>query len=150
MFWHGGDVYGFSGTVVSLPEEGIFIAILTNNPYVSSRDLDLMARRAAAVLIGDPFTEYVRVPVPLERLEILAGIYRLEDGDTREVLVEDGRLYTRRPGGGKVEALPASPTLFFFGRSLTYLTFDVQEQNRVEGMTIHRDTGDEDLARKAE
>lgn len=54
MEWHGGDIYGWSSTMVSLPDDGIFLALLTNNPHKSSRDLDVLAKKAAAVLIDEP------------------------------------------------------------------------------------------------
>jgi Beta-lactamase len=146
MVWHGGDVYGFSGTMVGWPDDGIYVAILTSNPYVSSADLDVLARQAAAILLGDPFPPRVRVTLTAEQKDRLCGVYQVPDGPVREVSVVEGRLYIQRNGGRKIEAIPAAAARFFFEHSLSYVTFERDENGRIAGLVMHRDSGEKETA----
>jgi CubicO group peptidase (beta-lactamase class C family) len=150
MVWHGGDIYGFSGTMVSLPDDMIFVAILTNNPYFTSRDLDVLAHQAAAELFGDPFPPRVRVMLSPEQLDATIGVYRVEDGPVREISVEEGRLYLQRSGGRKVEAIPSSPLRFFFENTLSYITFERDETGRIVRLVMHRASGERETGVKVQ
>ncbi|MEM7351630.1 MAG: serine hydrolase domain-containing protein [Acidobacteriota bacterium] len=51
---HGGGIFGFSTFAVRLPEEGVYVAVLSNGAPV---DPGLIAQKLAALAIGKPLTE---------------------------------------------------------------------------------------------
>jgi D-alanyl-D-alanine carboxypeptidase len=52
---HGGGIEGFRSHVVRIPSERLFVAVLTNNGSAKP-DPTLLARRIAAVALGQPLT----------------------------------------------------------------------------------------------
>jgi len=139
MVWQDGDRYGSAATLVILPDDRIVVAIATNDPHHASRDLNLIARQAAAVLLGEPYPGRERVEVPTEQLERLTGTYAEPGGSRYEVSIEEGRLSIRPDGGLAVEAIPAGSNRFFFSHTLTDLTFEVDEAGHAVRMILHRD-----------
>lgn len=148
MVWHGGDVYAFSSTMVSLPDDGIHMAIMTSNPYKTSGDLDVLARQAVAMLLDDPFPPRVRVTLSAEELDAVLGVYRVPNGPLREVSIEEGRLYLQRDGGRKIEAIPTTGARFFFEHTLSYITFERDASGEIAFLIVHRDSGARETATK--
>jgi len=139
---HEGDIYGYSGTVWRVPEEDLFVAILSANPALTSKDLAVLAKRALAVAWGEPFPEHRRIEVAPEELDPLAGRYRFGSGVVREVVVEEGRIFTRRDGGRKVEMFPTASGALVFDGTLSYVTFDRAGGGAAPRMLMHRDSGE--------
>lgn len=136
---HGGGIFGFNTFAIRVPEENLFVVVLSNT---TARDLGPgpVALKIAALAMGDPFTSFERAPVAIETLERLVGVYEIETGGTREVTREAGRLYTRRGGGPRLEAIPAGDGIFFYEGSLTW--FEVVEEDGKPVMLMHQDGAD--------
>ena len=148
MVYHGGDYLDYSSIILRLPNEDIFVAILTNDGRLHSGHLETLAKMMAAILMDDPFPQWQAIELSKEELLRFAGVYRIDDDNTREVIDEDGKIYTRRNNGAKIEISPADKTTFFYQQSLSYLTFDVDEQGIATRMLMHRDTGEIEVAEK--
>jgi hypothetical protein len=58
MVFHGSDYLGYSGFILRIPSERIFIAILSNDGRRHACNLDYPARKIAALIFDDPFTEW--------------------------------------------------------------------------------------------
>lgn len=136
---HGGGIFGFNTFAVRVPEEDLFVVVLSN---AAGRDLGPgpVGLKIAARAIGDPFPTFERAPVAVEELERLVGVYEIETGGTRKVLHEDGRLYTQRGGGARLEAIPAGEGRFFYENSLTW--FEVADEEGKPVMLMHQDGAD--------
>jgi CubicO group peptidase (beta-lactamase class C family) len=121
---HGGGIFGFSTSALYIPEEKIFAAVLSNNTG-ASRNPTMLATRLAAVALGDPFEAFEEVAVEPAILERYSGVYKIDEQSERVVTFEDGKLYTQRTGGPKMEVHPASDTKFFYEGSLSW--FEMQQ-----------------------
>ncbi|NIM52353.1 MAG: serine hydrolase [Gemmatimonadales bacterium] len=148
IHWHGGDAYGFHCSTLYLPSERIFVAILSNNPRKSTRHLDLVAKRVAAVAAGDPFPEWAPITLRPAELARIQGTYRISETSVRTVIVEGTRVFTQRDDGSRIEAFPASSDTLFYRESLSYITFDKDERGHIVSMVMHRDTGEDEVAWK--
>ncbi|MEO7563930.1 MAG: serine hydrolase [Sphingomicrobium sp.] len=123
---HGGGIFGFSTDSLYLPAEKVFVAVFANSdaPQISP---SLVARRLAAMALGDPYPEFIAQPVDLKAIEPLLGVYAFEDVE-RVFFARDGKLYTQRAGGGEVEAFAAGGNKYFYGPdSLTW--FEVSKDS---------------------
>jgi CubicO group peptidase (beta-lactamase class C family) len=120
---HGGGIFGFSTDALYIPEEKIFVAVLSNNAG-SASDPEMTSTRLAAVALGEPYPVWKEVPVEPALLKRYTGVYRIDDEGERVVTFEDGKLYTQRSGGAKLQAHPASETKLFYEGSLSW--FEMQ------------------------
>ncbi|MEO6198953.1 MAG: serine hydrolase [Sphingomicrobium sp.] len=121
---HGGGIFGFSTDSLYLPGEKIFVAVFANSDSPQSPP-SLVARRLAAMALGDPFPEFTAQPVDMKTVAPLLGVYAFDDIE-RVFFARDGKLYTQRAGGGEVEAFPAGGNRYFYGPdSLTW--FEVRK-----------------------
>jgi CubicO group peptidase (beta-lactamase class C family) len=139
---HGGGIFGFSTFALRLPEERVYVAVLSNSdsPSVSP---SLLAKKLAALAVGRPFPEPVAITLAPRLLERYAGVYQVDAETKRAVSVEGGKLYSRRGGGQRLEVKFSSETEFFFDRSLTHGRFVLDETGRASEMLLHQDGADE-------
>lgn len=145
---HGGGINGFAAELLRLPDDHLIVVILSNNPEHRPGP-NLLAARIAALLIGKPLDERKAVSVAPAVLDRYVGVYRIDATSTRVVTREGGHLYTQRlPGGSRNEALPATPTDFFYKDDLDRLRFTTDPAGRVTGMVVdHLYEGPEEAAR---
>lgn len=139
---HGGGIHGFVTFAGRLPADGVYVAALSNYPG-GGMGPGPLALKAAALAAGDPFPDFQPAAVPAAVLEGYVGVYRIDEGSTRTVTVEDGRLYTQRSGGARLEAIPHSETGFFYRQSLTHFEIVLGEQGQVSHMLMYHDGGDQ-------
>jgi D-alanyl-D-alanine carboxypeptidase len=107
---HGGGINGFSTFAMSVPEAGLFVAVLANangplgDPGALSLQLAQLALGAEA--------DVPAVAVPAARLRDYVGVYRISEAATREITLDDGVLHARRSGGNPLELRPIGDDLF--------------------------------------
>jgi D-alanyl-D-alanine carboxypeptidase len=133
---HGGGIFGFSTFAVRLPDERVYVAVLCNSDRPAA-DSGYLAKKIAALAVGDPFPEPVPITLEAKVLERYAGVYRIDEGSTRTVTVENGRLYTQRSGGQRREVRPSSETEFFYDKSLTRIRFVLDASGRATEMLVY-------------
>ena len=139
---HGGGIFGFSTYAVRLPDERVYVAVLCNSDSPSA-DPGYVAKKIAALAVGDPFPEPAAITLDPKILERYAGVYRIDETSTRTVTVENGRLYTQRSGGERLEVRPGSETEFFYDKSLTRLRFVLDASGRATEMLFFPEGADE-------
>ena len=139
---HGGGIHGFATFALRIPSQEIYVAALSNIPG-GGLGPGPLALRVGALVAGDPFPEFERVAVDPALLERYVGVYRIDEGSTRTVTVEDGKLYTQRSGGPRLEAVPHSETGFFYEQSLTHWEAVLDDAGRVSHMLMYHDGSSE-------
>jgi CubicO group peptidase (beta-lactamase class C family) len=132
---HGGGIHGFSSFALRIPEERLFIAVLSNNPE-NDPNPSFLAQLAASMILGEaPKRQPTEVPPAV--LERYVGVYRvLGDQAVRWVTIEDGQLHTQRTGGSKFRALPAGNNEFFYEETLTRFRFEFGAEGKVQAMVM--------------
>ncbi|HVP91055.1 MAG TPA: serine hydrolase [Terriglobales bacterium] len=109
---HGGGINGFLTYEMTFPEDGLFLAVLTNSA-IEGRDPEPRAVKVARLALGLAEPERKAVRLAAADLEPLVGVY--EDAAKNEYdLTRDGdKLFAQRKGGARNELLAASPAEFF-------------------------------------
>ncbi len=116
---HSGGINGFITSGLYLPDEGIYVAVLSNRLGTDASP-GQVAARLAAVAMGNPLPEFERVEIDPESMERFSGIYRIDEVTTCTVRREGNHLVTLRSDGGRSEAYPYSDTGFFYEDSFSY------------------------------
>jgi len=119
---HGGGIHGFTTYEMTFPEDGIFLAILTNSA-VEGRAPEPRAVKIAWLTLGLPQPERKTVTLTAQDLEPFTGVYVNGRKQELYVLRDGDKLFAQRQGGGKDELLASSPTVFFFKESPTTVEF---------------------------
>lgn len=133
---HGGGIFGFSTYATRLPNEKVYVAVLANSDSPVT-DPGLVAKKLAAIAVGDPFPEPVAVKLAPEALQRHVGVYKIDDGAQRTVTFDGGKLYSQRSGGQRLEITPTSETDFFYAGSLSRLRFVVDATGRTTEMLFY-------------
>jgi D-alanyl-D-alanine carboxypeptidase len=107
---HGGGIHGFRTHAVRIPDDQVFVAVLSNNLAL---DPEQLAFRIAALVIGQPYKEPVPVEVSPKVLSRYEGVYQINAAEKRRITREDSRLFSQRGSEPRLELVPFSPTEFF-------------------------------------
>lgn len=139
---HGGGIHGFSTFGLRIPQESVYVAAFSNIPG-GGMGPGPLALRVGALVAGDPFPEFERAEIDSELLKRYVGVYRIDEGTTRAVTVDDGKLYTQRTGGGKIEAIPHSENGFFYEQSMTHMEIVLDDEGKARHMLMYHDGSNE-------
>ena len=139
---HGGSIHGFTCYVLRMPEDRVFVAVLTNRNARRPAP-GLLARKLAATAIGKPLEEPEPASLPEATLARYEGVYRVDEDAYYLVKLASGQLTLHRFGdvpanGGtvrnpgpdgrlnrmRVGLLPASESTFFVKDSTLNVTFE--------------------------
>jgi D-alanyl-D-alanine carboxypeptidase len=142
MISHGGGIHGFVTHGIWLPDSGVYVAVLCNNP--SNRvSPEFLATALAAEAIGKPYPVRETIAVDAAALSEYVGLYRIDETTVREVTVADGQLFTQRSGGGRTPAFPHADDAFFYEQSRSHFIFERDETGAVVRMLMYQQGGDE-------
>ena len=137
---HSGGIHGFSTSGTWLPEHKIYVAVLSN--YEDSPTPGFLGARLAFEAAGADIPRLAEQEVDPETLSEYSGAYRINQDESRNVIVDDGHLYTQRTGGGRSEIKSHGKDAFFYPGSFTHLTFERDRDGRVIAMEVYHDGGD--------
>jgi CubicO group peptidase (beta-lactamase class C family) len=138
---HGGGIHGFSTYATRLPDERIYVAVLTNAPGLPVRPTTV-GDRIAALLAGDPFESFKRISLDAEVLQGYVGVYRIDEDSERIVSLDDGQLFTQRSGGARLPAHPHSRTGFFYDATFSHFEFVLDDAGEALEMLMYQNGGD--------
>lgn len=118
MVGHTGQIDGFASALAYLPEQDITVVVLANDDNFDART---MARRMAAIALGQPYAVPVAVEPTDDQLRALEGVYRVDDVATETLSIKDGQLYSQRSKHHAVPlALTVDQRLYFVPDELSY------------------------------
>ena len=132
---HGGGINGFSAYEMALPDDGIFLAILTNST-IAARNPEPRAVTVAGLILGIPEPEGKPVSLAAKDIDPLAGVYVDDRKEERYITREGGTLYSQRRGQGRYELVAESPTEFFFKDNLSRVRFIKDAAGAVTGLRV--------------
>lgn len=141
MVFHGGGINGFSSYALRLPDQKLYLALLTNADGGMASPT-LVASKAAAVAIGNPFPDYKAIPMDAATLDGYAGTYRIDDTSSRTVRREQDHLVVQRTGRGPFPLYPFATDRFFMDDSTAVFKFVRDAKGAVTQMTLD-DNGNE-------
>jgi hypothetical protein len=110
---HSGGIFGFATQSLYIPKDDVFVAVFANSDSAAA-NLGTVIQRLAALAVGDPYPTFARTDFNLAQLEPWFGVYKVGESE-RIFFARDGKLYTRRSGGGEFEVFAAGQDRFFYG-----------------------------------
>lgn len=126
---HAGRDPGFMSYTLYIPEASISVVALANTdspPY----DISVLTYKLAASALGRPYAKRQPIELTATRMRAIAGVYQL--GKSRRIIsVRDGRLYTKRDGGGAHVLRASSSSELYFDGVLDYFTIIRDHTHRV-------------------
>ncbi|MCK5003962.1 MAG: serine hydrolase [Candidatus Aminicenantes bacterium] len=144
---HGGGINGFITHEVYIPEEEIFVTVLTNSTG-NKISPQFVSQWITTLLLGKSYSEDAGRILTEKELNEYVGIYEISKDDERSVTREGNKLFTQRTGSIKQEAFNKSIDKFFFKKSFTWFTFERDKRDgKVIAMTMHSLSG-KDFAKK--
>jgi CubicO group peptidase (beta-lactamase class C family) len=132
MIEHGGGINGFLTASLVLPEENVYVALLSNCNCNPPGDV---ANKIAALVIGKPF-EFQKITLDDSLLASYQGVYERTAEDVRVFTFTDGKLFSLRTGGQKYEIHPFGKDKFFFDDSTASLEFNRDEVGQLISVTL--------------
>ncbi len=121
---HSGGIFGYNTNGIYLPEQDIYVAVLSNTDFISTGEV---STKMAAMAIGKPFSDKEeKINLPEDYLLSLTGVYNFDDGTVRYITYEDGQMYSQRKGSNRFEIYPVSKEKFVFDGSFATLIFDTK------------------------
>jgi CubicO group peptidase (beta-lactamase class C family) len=134
---HGGGIFGFQTDSVYIPSEDVFVAVFANSDAPATPP-GLVARRLAALAVGDPFREFTRADVPPAAVAPFYGVYQVEAGGApRRFYARDGKYYTARADAPEREVVPAGDGHFFYPGDVTWFRL-VRGESGAMTMEMHQ------------
>ena len=135
---HGGELFSFTSGGLYLPEEDIFICILSNTKLDRVRDI---SNYIASVLIGKPLKILGKDQLSAELLKIYLGNYKLVDSDLKrafEIKILDNRLLLHDPNTPANDALltPSEKDRFTLKAAGAIVTFQRDTNDEITGFTV--------------
>lgn len=134
---HGGGIFGFSTNALYIPEEKIFVAVLSNSTGSRSNPTTI-STRLAAVALGDPIQVSKEVAVDPAILASYAGEYELAPGFSITIRHDGARLFARATNQGENEIFAASDTEFFLKVVDAQITFVPGEDGSAPSLVLHQ------------
>ncbi len=128
---HGGGINGFQSASIYLPEEKIFVAVLSNGMGVSPQ---LPALKLAAVAAGKPFA-WKEMSLDKSELKKFEGVYESEGEESRTIIVENDSLFYVHPSGSRFRLIPFEKNQFYVKGQLTEYAFETNEKEEVTVFT---------------
>jgi len=145
---HGGGIHGFATSALRLPQDRVYVAVLTNR---DSNTPDSVAFKLAALAIGKPLRPAVAVAVTPAELDALAGVYQINERETYSVRSSGGKLTIQRGGGGENPVFPLSATEFFYdAEAPERLAFTKDAGGKITGLKVTRRIGPPTVAARTE
>ena len=106
---HGGGINGFTCDSIRLPDDRVYVAILTNRDSGVGRVSQKIAALAAGITLRDP----VAVKMTAETFDKYAGVYQIREKEEVIVTRDGEKYFVQHPMMGRREILPMSDTEFF-------------------------------------
>jgi D-alanyl-D-alanine carboxypeptidase len=146
---HSGGIHGFATYALRMPAEGLFVAILSNNPGAVSREL--LALKIAALLLGQTYQEPTPIALDAQEFARLLGSYHSAAGGEWVMTSPDTSLLIQEARGPQRALLPLSATEFYVqDMPLQRLIFTVDPAGAVTGLEWHGRFGAPTVASRIE
>jgi CubicO group peptidase (beta-lactamase class C family) len=145
---HGGGIMGFSAHAMWMPDEKVFVSVLSNTEDTPI-STEYLSRRLATYALGKPWNP-VEIQLTEEQLREYEGVYKIDEKTTRVITVDNGKLFTQRTGGARLPALPRARDQFFYKDSFTTMDFERGADGKVTAMVMTQNGKTERAPRTAD
>jgi CubicO group peptidase (beta-lactamase class C family) len=133
---HSGGIYGFRTFALYLPEEKVFVTMLSNRDDMGPGTL---STKIAAITIGKPFPEEKdTIHLAPDVLKKFAGTYVFEDSAIRYIILEEDKLYSQRKENPRYRIVPLTGQKFMYENDLATIEFTERSDGAMEAVFCSR------------
>lgn len=145
---HSGGIQGFRSHTIRLPDDHVFVAVLSNHGGTSPQKL---AFKIAALVIGQPYQEPTPMELQPNSLAGYEGVYETNTLNKIYITREDKQFFFQYGNGLRAEIAPLSFNEFFF-KEMTFnrLHFVSDANENVIALEIRGRIGMHETAQKVE
>jgi CubicO group peptidase (beta-lactamase class C family) len=124
---HGGGIPGFVTNAFYIPSEDLYIAVLSN---LSSGNPRLISNLLAAETLDIPLPKFETIQLNENKVKSFMGSYQIDTDSVRTLSMENGKVFSQRDDGPKLEIIPMSENSFYFENSLSYIVIKQNEEGK--------------------
>jgi D-alanyl-D-alanine carboxypeptidase len=146
---HTGGTPGFLAHVLRMPDDGVYVAILSNR-FSFSPPPQATAHRIAALAIGRPVADPLPVAVTSASLGELPGTYKVAGATSYTVTRSGDRLFVQLPGFPRMELLTLAPLEFRTANVTWRFSFGKDADARIARLRVRDWTLDDTAERVSE
>ena len=145
---HEGDIHGFKTHAIRIPDDHVFVAVLSNNGDATPEQL---AFKIAAIAIDRPYKEPTSIKLSSEVLTLYQGLYQTNGTEEGNIICEGNKLFSQHGQSSRAELIPFSSTEFYFkDNSFNRLSFINDSIGTVIGIKMSGRSGIPVIAKKVE
>lgn len=138
MLAHGGGINGFSTYALRLPQEKVYVAVLTNADGGLAAP-EMVASRLAAAAIGKPIPDFKAITLDSKALDRYVGVYKIDDKNRRNFVREGDKLIMSRTNGPSTPLHAYAENRFFQNsRSLLRVEFVQNAKGEVDDVVVYQ------------
>lgn len=130
---HGGAIDGFLSSEIYVPDQKVYVCILSNNMTASP---DEFAYQLAEIVMGITNSTASTISLAESVAKEYAGVYEISEREDRVITRKDNRFYSQRTGGTKFEIFPYEQDKFYFKDSNSTLTFHRNGEGKIESVEL--------------
>ena len=130
---HGGAIDGFLSSEIYVPDQKIYVCILSNNMTASP---DEVAYQVAELVSGVTKTEPVTVMLDEASAAEYAGVYQISEREDRIITRKGNQFFSQRTGATKYEIFPYAKDAFYFKDSPARLIFKRNSEGKIEALEL--------------
>ena len=137
-YQHSGILFGFTSTAMYVPEDDIFVCILSNTKFDRTEEL---SNYCASVLMNDPVEIFSKSEISQELLQDYVGSFELKRDDLDrffELIIFDNQLVLHDPKAPQNDAIltPDGTDKFVLKTAGAHFQFVRNEDNQIMRMEI--------------
>lgn len=133
VYRHSGGIPGYMAEVLRMPDDRIYVALLTNSD-ASGVSTGFITTRLASAAVGISYREPTLLTLDPQVLDQYVGVYRIDESSERIVRRDGNHITTQRTDGDPLAAYPYGHDEFFYKESYTRLRFTRDASGKVTGM----------------
>ena len=131
---HGGRTFGYTSETLYLPQESVYVIILTNSDHAFF-PIRAVTRVVAGLAINKPFV-FTDQPIDGNELDKFIGTYKNHSNELINITREEGKLIFQRPGGNKYPLSFAGKNEFFFHREIYRVKFTEDAAGKIARLDL--------------
>ncbi|TPW15305.1 MAG: beta-lactamase [bacterium] len=134
---HNGGINGFTCHALRMPDDRLYVAVLTNSDEPPA-DPGFLALSIAGEALGRPLPVPGDFSMTTDELDRFVGVY-VADSTTVRMITRDGdHLVSQRKGGARSSLFPANDSTFAFVGRPVKLTFGRDAKGQVDRVTLQQ------------
>ncbi len=137
MLAHSGGINGFMTSALRLPEDKLFVAVLSNADF-GIVDPEYLAHKIGAIALGEPLVDFEEIKLDAEALDAYVGVYTVNASEQRTFWRDADQLFMQRTGGDVAQVHPHSAHGFFIKNTLVHMEFLRDEAGTVAKVVLYQ------------